>query len=77
MLSVFVLKSAFQRCVKTFGWGKILVQGQWGDYQRNAGKGKVISDKIGLVDKIVSSPVVFVLTHDPPIADFPRCIVLT
>jgi hypothetical protein len=77
MLSVFVLKSAFQRCVKISGRGKILVQGQWGDYQRGDGKGKAISKKIGLVDKIVSSPVVFVLTRAPPIADFPRCIVLT
>jgi len=77
MLSVFVLKSAFQRCVKTSGRGKILVQGQWGGYQRNEGKGKAISDKIGLLCKIVSSYVVFILTHAPPIADFPKCIDLT
>lgn len=73
MLSVFVLKSAFQRCVKTFGRGKILVQGPWEDYQRGEGKGKAISSKIGLVVKIVSSLVVFVLTHAPPIADLPSC----
>jgi hypothetical protein len=55
MLSVFVVKSAHRHCVKISGLGKILVQGQWGDYQQSDGKGKAICQKIIFIGNFVSS----------------------